>query len=60
MHGQTCSRTRLIVESAKKATNKAPDMHWESWTAGSNAVWDRSRLTVEPGKKPRVSSHENK
>ncbi len=29
------SRTRIIAESAKKATNKAPDMHWESWTFSS-------------------------
>ncbi len=42
MHGQTCSRTRIIAESAKKAriTNKAPDMHWESWTI--------SRIPAEP------------
>ncbi len=34
MHAQTCSRTRIIAESAKKARIRhlVPDMHWESWT----------------------------
>ena len=48
-------------------TNKAPDMHWESWTVSRITVeqawsvtsrthqadmqWDRSRLTIEPAKK---------
>ncbi len=29
MHGQTCSRTRIIGR-LDCSTNKAPDMHWES------------------------------
>ncbi len=71
----------IIAESSQQrrlecCTNKAPDMHWESWTVSSipaepkvlqvrhqahmHAAWDRSSLTVEPAKKPRVSSHESK
>ena len=52
MHGQTCSKTRIIAKTAKKArcyteyTNKAPDMHWEFSTVSSMSTWSVTSRTL--------------
>ncbi len=70
MHGQTCSRTRIIGR-LDCSTNKAPDMHWESSLGPLVASQQRpgvlqedTRLTYSVGRltvEPRASrSHESK
>ncbi len=47
----TVSSIPAEPEEAWSVTSRAP---------GSHATWDRSSLTEEPAKKPRVFSHESK
>ncbi len=71
MHGQTCSRTRIIAESAKKARiiqirhltctgSLGPGSQKRPGVLQVGHQADMQRGTVEPAKNPRVSSHEGK